>query len=107
MYNEIITLIKKKVDIDSYGDPVVIEERREIFAEVKSIGQTEFYQAEAVGLKPEIKFVIADYFDYENEKTLEYAQYESDPERYHIIRTYRVDNTLEIVCSRGIENVST
>ncbi len=75
MYNSVIKLIKETVTVDKYGDQTIVETERTIFAEVKSIGQSEFYQAAAVGLKPEIKFVIADFLDYQNEKKLKYAPF--------------------------------
>jgi hypothetical protein len=67
------------------------------------IGQSEFYQAQAVGLKPEIKFVIADFADYQNEKKLKFTPYGGTEEVYTILRTYRTKNQLEIVCKRGID----
>jgi len=103
MYNEVITLISEEKTIDAYGDPVITESRKNVFAQLKSIGQSEFYQAQAVGLKPEVKFVIADYFDYNGQKKLEFAEYEKEAEVYTVLRTYRAGNTLEIVCKRGIE----
>ena len=45
MYDSIITLIAETNTVDEYGDTVTVETERTIFAEVKSIGQTEFYQA--------------------------------------------------------------
>ena len=76
---------------------------RNVFAEVKSIGQSEFYQAEAVGLKPEIKFLIADFADYQDEKCLKYTPFGGTEEIYTVLRTYRNKLNLEIVCKRGIE----
>jgi len=72
MYNDVIYLIKETRTVNEYGDMVVTESERAVFAQVKSIGQSEFYQAAAVGLKPEIKFVIADFYDYQGEKKLRY-----------------------------------
>ena len=50
MFDDIITLISETDTVDEYGDTVTTEAYRTIFAEVKSIGQSEFYQAQAVGL---------------------------------------------------------
>ena len=49
MFNEVITLMKETNTVDSYGDTTQTFTERTIYAEVKSIGQSEFYQAEAVG----------------------------------------------------------
>ena len=68
MYDSVITLISETDTVDEYGDTVTTQTTRNIFAEVQSISQTEFYQAQALGLKPEIKFVIADFADYQNGK---------------------------------------
>jgi len=103
MFDDIITLISETDTVDEYGDTVTTEAYRTIFAEVKSIGQSEFYQAQAVGLKPEIKFVIADFADYQNEKKLKYTPFGATEEIYTVLRTYRTKNQLEIVCKRGID----
>ena len=104
MYNSIIKLIKETSTVDEYGDKVVTTSERTIFAELKSIGQTEFYQATANGFKPELKFVIADYLDYQGEKQLKYQEFNSDKEEtYEVIRTYRNGTSLEITCGKGVE----
>ena len=103
MYNEIVKLVSVIESVDSYGDIVKTISEKVVFARLKSIGQTEFYQAKAVGLKPEIKFVIADYLDYSGEKLLKYAPYDGAEEEYSVIRVFREGNELEIVCRRGIE----
>lgn len=106
MYENYITLVSEVKSVDEYGDTVSVQSERIVFAELKSITQSEFYQAEAVGLKPEIKFVIADYLDYKNEQIVKYTPFNGDEELYSVLRTYRVNNQLEIVCKRGIEDVS-
>ena len=103
MYNDVIKLVSVSEDTDEYGDKVQNRSERVVFAELRSIGQTEFYQAQAVGLKPEIKFVLADYLDYENEKILLYTADQGVEEEYSVIRTFRSGNELEITCKRGID----
>ena len=103
MFDDTIILVSETDTVDKYGDTVTTTTERQIFAEVKSIGQSEFYQAQAVGLKPEIKFVIADFADYQNEKVLKYTPFGGTEELYTVLRTYRTNNRLEIVCKRGIE----
>ena len=104
MFDSIITLKKETNTVNEYGDTVQTFAERTVFAEVKSIGQTEFYQAQATGLKPEIKFVIADFADYQGEKILSYKPFgASAAEDYTVLRTYRNKINLEIVCQRGIE----
>lgn len=59
------------------------ESTRDVYCVVKSVGQTEVYQANAVGLNPELKLVLAHAFEYDGEKQLLFHE-----ERYDIIRTY-------------------
>lgn len=104
MYNEVIVLIKETKTVNEYGDAVKTTEEREVFAGLRSIGQSEFYQAEAVGMKPEIKFVLPDFMEYEGEQHLKYTPYpETEAKEYEIIRTYRTNNELELVCKRGVD----
>lgn len=91
--NDVILLVASTQAVDDYGDPVCRETSRQVFCEVASIGQKEFYQAHATGLKPEIKFRLADYLDYQNEKVVLHAG-----KRYRVLRTYRSGQTLEITC---------
>lgn len=103
MFDDVIKLIKDTDTTDYYGDLVKTTTERTLYAQVKSVGQNEFYQAQAVGLKPEIKFVIADFYDYQGEQQLKYTPYGGTEQVYDIIRTYRNNTNLEIVCKRGIE----
>jgi SPP1 family predicted phage head-tail adaptor len=95
--NDILTLIKQIQGVDEYGDPAITETSREVFCRLASIGQKEFYQAHAVGLQPEIKFVLADYLDYSGEALVEH-----DGQRYRVLRTYRSGIELELVCYREV-----
>lgn len=103
MFNEIIKLLAETETTNKYGDAVKTFTERQVFAEVRSITQTEFYQAQALGLKPEIKFVIADFLDYRGEKQLKYTPFGETEQIYDVIRTYRDKINLEIVCKRGID----
>ena len=103
MFDSIITLMKETNTVDEYGDTVQTFTERNVFAEVKSVGQSEFYQADAVGLKPEIKFVIADFADYQDEKQLKYTPFGGTEQIYTVLRTYRNKINMELVCKKGIE----
>lgn len=103
MYDEIVILVTADKTKNEYGDMPESSSERMVFAELKSIGQSEFYQAQTAGLKPEMKFVLADYLDYRDEKQLKYKPYNGVEETYTVIRTYRTGNELEIVCKKGIE----
>lgn len=95
--NEVLTLIQQTQGVDDYGDPVITETTREVFAKHGSIGQKEFYQAHAVGLQPEVKFVLADYLDYEGESLVEH-----DGQRFRVLRTYRKGQELELTVYREV-----
>lgn len=104
MMNDIIKLITTTVSttVNSQGDYPVTRTDRQIFADVKSIGTKEFYEAATAGMKPEIKFVIQDYLDYEGEKELSYNGF-----RYPIIRTFRTQtNQLEITVGGGVREIA-
>jgi hypothetical protein len=87
--NEVITLIEGA-------------SRREVFCALRSIGHTEFYEAHAIDYHPELKFVLADYLDYNGETIVKYGA-----DLYRVIRTYRTGQELEItVCRASAEEVA-
>ena len=95
--NEVITLIQQTHGVDDYGDPVITETARDVFAKLGSIGQKEFYQAHAVGLQPEVRFILSDYLDYEGESLVQY-----EGQRYRVLRTYRKGQELELTVYREV-----
>ncbi len=99
-YQQIIKLIQEidSIETDEYGRTKKTRIEKEIFAEEKSVGQKEFYQADARGFKAEKVFEIADYLDYENENVLEHNGVE-----YTIYRTFRKGMGLELFVS-GLVN---
>lgn len=66
-------------------------EKREVFAKQNSIGMAEFYQAAATDYRPEVKFTLADYYDYNGET---FAKYEG--QLFRIMRTYRAGQEIEL-----------
>ncbi|MED4016995.1 phage head closure protein [Sutcliffiella cohnii] len=91
--DDVIKLLKLQKSKNEIGDTVEIPIPREVFAKKKSIRQSEFYQSQSSGLKPEIAFDIWE-MDYENETQLEYEN-----KTFKIIRTYsRNDEMLELIC---------
>lgn len=72
------------------------DSRREVLCQLRSVGHTEFYEAYASGYSPELKFVIADYLDYEGETLVKYGE-----KYYRVIRTYRTGNELELTVGRA------
>lgn len=102
MCNECIYLVEyRKTDRkDRYGDCIKEVVKKQRFADLKSVSQTEFYQAQTIGEKPELKFVLEDYHDYSGEQEIIYEGY-----RYKVLRTYRTKiNSIEIVCYGGVRD---
>ncbi len=63
---------------------------RTVFANKKGVRQSEFYQASATGLKPELVFVVRSE-EYSNDERLKHNNKE-----YAIVRTYDKGETTEI-----------
>lgn len=93
-YNDVISLVSYTESVDKYGRVIRQESTSDVFAKAMSIGQNEFYQAAASGLKPTIKFVIADFWDYADQKEIIYNGI-----KYNVLRTYRTGNALEITAA--------
>lgn len=105
MYNEAIWFCdyKRGEALDEYGDPV--EERvlsDLVFAEKRSISQTEFWQSQTAGDMLEYRFVIPDELDYNKQAYLIHEGI-----RYKIKRAYKQEGTniLEITCYGGVRDV--
>ena len=104
MYDKVIKLITSTRTRNEYGDLVERQVDREVFAELQSIGMSEFYQAQGVGLKPELKFKLADYLDYQGEQTISYTDDWGNTACYTVMKTYRKSgsNELELTCKKGV-----
>lgn len=72
------------------------ETQTEVFAEVISVSQNEFYKAKQNGLDPELVFMLTDYGDYNGEKVFLYEE-----NRMRVIRTYIKEETLYIVAGKA------
>lgn len=98
LFKDVVKLISVTVTENNMGDIIETPVEREVFADKQSIRQSEFYQAAATGLRPELMFVVRT-IDYDNEPKLKYNDKE-----YIIIRTYDKDGELiELVC-QGVVN---
>lgn len=98
MYNDVAYLTRKFKTGEQtiFGDDIYDYEKTAVFVNVKSVTRNEFYTAQTAGFDPEIVFEIADYFDYNGEPFVEY-----NDTLYKIIRTYRTNIALEIVCQHS------
>lgn len=104
MYENVIKLVSEAKVVDVYGGLTVTETERSVYATLASIGQSEFYQAQAVGLKPEIKFILSNALDYQQEKKLKFQPFgATEEETYTVIRTFQKGDKLELTCKRGVD----
>lgn len=86
--SDIAVLIKR-----AYGQE---DAKREVFCGVRSIGMKEFYASNSSDFHPELKLVLADYLDYNDETLADY-----NGQRYRILRTYRTGQELELTLERA------
>ena len=93
---DVVTLIAQTVSTDQYGNETYTDSKKQVFCEVDSITQTEFYQAANTELNPEYKFTIF-FGDYSGQPIVIY-----NGVRYAIYRTYRADDNLELYVERKI-----
>lgn len=77
------------------GDPVMI------YANKKSVRQSEYYQAQSNGVMPEIAFEIR-IVEYDSQRFLTYKD-----KRYRIVRTYEKGEDIELICEGAVHNATT
>jgi len=98
LFRDVVKLISVTVTENDMGDIIETPVEREVFADKQSIRQSEFYQAAATGLRPELMFVVRT-IEYNGETRLKY-----NGKIYDIIRIYDKDGELtELVC-QGVVN---
>ena len=93
LYRDVIDLVDATTVVNDLGDYVETETTSRVFANKKSIRQSEFYQAMANGLQPELMFEMK-VIDYNNQDKLYFNN-----KKYNIIRAYnRNGEDIELVC---------
>ena len=97
-----VYLITEINDVNDIGDTISTTIERKVLAHITSIKQSEFYQAQAIGLKPEITFIVRR-FEYKEEQSLNYNE-----RKYIVLRTYdRNDGNIELICIGAVNNGTT
>lgn len=97
MRNDVLTLINQTYVTDDYGVERATETPKNVFCDVASITQNEFYAANEAGLKPALRFDIFAY-DYSGEELVEF-----NGVRYTIYRTYqRYNDVLELYTQKEV-----
>lgn len=101
-WTKVINLVETIEVTNDYGDVVIDRTSRQVFANKKSIRQSEFYQAATTDYQPELMFEIR-YIDFNDEPELEY-----EDKLYNIIRTYSKNGEIvELICQKVKRNGST
>lgn len=98
MFKDIGYLLKENTILDKLKRPKISYTEKKVFCNIKSITQSEFYQAQSVGLKPEIKVEI---------KCIDLADethFKLNDKIYKILRTYPKEDILEIVLTSMVIN---
>ena len=99
MRKSVIIKLRKNAGstVDDWGNPIESLEEWEVFAERKSVRQSEFYQAAAQGMKPSVVFEIY------TEEFREAESILSEGIEFSIIRTFQKTlDRLEVICERKL-----
>ena len=101
MWRDICELLDVTSAPDGFGGFTEVEAARTVFCDRKSVKATEFYQAHATGLKPEITLVIRS-VDYADENKLRF-----NGKVYDVLRSYSKNGELvELTCAKRTELMS-
>ena len=103
MRNVDIDLITLTNTVNALGDAVKSKTYATKFATLKSVRQSEYYQAAANGLQPQHMFELRS-IDYGGEKSLRYPA--SSGSEYEVIRVYNSGEYTELIC-QGLTNAIT
>ena len=93
LWRDTVDLVSITYTENAMGDSIEAETSRTIFANKKSIRQSEFYQAAMTDLRPELMFEVRS-SDYVDESKLKF-----DNKTYDIIRVFsKNDEIVELTC---------
>lgn len=102
-----ITLIKETDSRNEYGDLTKVVTQRTVYAGEYSVGMNEVYQGMAVGYKPEVKFRLENWLDYQGEERVQYVPFgTTNPVNLRVLRTYNAGDALELTCYKDNEEVT-
>lgn len=93
--SDVITLVAVTRTQNEYGQWVASESTKDVYCEVDSVSQSEFFEGGRNGLNPEYRFTMF-FADYNDEPIVEYKS-----QRYAVYRTYLNKNDkLELYVER-------
>jgi len=90
MWKDMITLRAKTVAYDDYKRPYDVYTERVVYANKKDVRFSEFYQAQASGLRAEVIFATKDY--------LGEGHLIHEGKKYRVIRVYHKGDIAELTC---------
>ena len=91
MWKDVVTLHTKTVAYDDLNRPYDVLTDRVVYAGVKSVRFSEFYQAQASGLKPEVMISVK---DYQGEEHLTH-----NGNKYRVIRVFERGDITDLTCT--------
>lgn len=96
--HELTLILPGRIEEDEIGNQIPIDPKETtVLCSLKSVGRSEFYNAAATGLRPELVFVVHGY-EYSGERLVEF-----EGKRYNVVRTYANDyEEIELTCERVI-----
>lgn len=97
-FKDVGYLCKEKTILDKHRRPKPSYEEEMIYCNIKSVGLMEFYQAQSVGLKPELK-IEARLIDLDGATHFKY-----NDKLYKILRINQKEDIVELVISSMIIN---
>ncbi len=92
----VITLLGGATAVNAAGDAIPGSDRTDVIARIRSVGQSEFYQAQALGQKPEVKAIIWA-AEYDGQQRVEIGG-----RAYRINRTFQDGDHMELTCQSGV-----
>lgn len=95
-FKEVAYLLKETITLNSKYRPVTSYQPIMFYCNEKSIGQSEYYQSAAIGLKPQIK-LQAKLLDLAGITHIKYHD-----RIYKILRTYQIEDEIEITLTATI-----
>lgn len=99
-----IKLVKETDGRNSYGDLVKVLSERTVYAGEYSVGMNEVYQSMANGYKPEVKFRLESWLDYEGEERVKYVPFgRTETVQLRVLRTFNDGDALELTCYKDNE----
>lgn len=92
MFKDVVKLVSITFEFDELAQQIEVKSERTVFANKKSVSQSEFFNAGQVGLKPQFVFQIR-LSEYGGEGELIFNN-----KSYSIYRTYEKGENIELYC---------